>query len=144
MGHSSCRRETQYVTKYIAAYVATLVVMLALDGLWIGVLAKSLYREGIGHLMAAKPDLRAAALFYVVYISGLMVFAILPNASEAWTRTAMTAGFFGFVAYATFDLTSQALLKDWPWSVTIADLVWGTFISAASATAGKLVFDRLA
>lgn len=132
------------MTKYIGAYVVALVVMLALDGLWIGVLAKSMYKESIGHLMAEKPDLLAAALFYLIYISGLLVFTILPSESAGWPRTAVLAGFFGLVAYSTFDLTSQALLKDWPWKVTGLDLMWGTFISAVSATAGKIVFDRLA
>ena len=132
------------MTKHVAAYLTTLAVMLALDGLWIGILAKTMYQEGIGHLTASKPNLAAAALFYVIYVSGLMVFAIVPPTPQAGAaRTAMLAGFFGFVAYATFDLTSQALLKDWPWKVTLADLVWGTFISAVSATAGRLVFDRL-
>lgn len=132
------------MTKYIVAYITALVVMLALDIVWIGFIAKPMYQTGIGHLMAAKPNLFAGALFYLIYISGLMVFTVVPAETAGWPRTAALAGFFGFVAYATFDLTSQALLKDWPWNVTMADLAWGTFISAASATSAKLVFDRMA
>lgn len=129
--------------KYAAALSASMVVMLALDALWIGFLAKSLYQEGIGHLLAPKANLVAAAAFYLVYIGGIMAFAVLPAAGGGWTKAATLGAGLGFVAYATFDLTSQALLRDWPWKVTLADLVWGTFITATTAAAGRAAFDRV-
>jgi uncharacterized membrane protein len=131
--------------KYIAAYFATAVVMIALDILWLGVIAKPLYQQGIGHLMADKPIIWAAVLFYVIYAGGLMMFAVAPNGSStAWGKTLLTAALFGFVAYATYDLSNLATLKNWPVGMTLLDMAWGSAISALSAAGGKAAWDRLA
>ena len=118
--------------------------MLALDVLWIGFIAKPLYQSGIGHLMAAQPKLWVAACFYVIYAAGLMHFAIQPHAISAGLgKVAVTAAVFGFIAYATYDLTNWATLKNWPASVALADMAWGSFASALSALAGAWVLRRL-
>ncbi len=127
--------------KYLAAYLATGLSMLALDVLWIGFLAKPLYQNGIGHLMADQPKLWVAACFYLVYAAGLMHFAIQPYANgEALAKVAVAAALFGFVAYATYDLTNWATLKNWPASVALADMAWGSVASAVSAVAGVFVY----
>lgn len=118
--------------------------MLLLDVLWIGFIAKPLYQQGIGHLMADKPNLAIAALFYVVYAAGLMWFVVEPYANAAGVgKVVLTAALFGFFAYATYDLTNWATLKDWPASVAIADMLWGSLASAAAATTGYYVLRAM-
>ena len=88
--------------RLLAAYAATMITMLAIDLLWIGVIAKPLYQAGIGHLMAAQPNLAVALLFYLLFPLGLMLFAVLPGAGGDWGRTLATGALFGFFAYATY------------------------------------------
>lgn len=126
------------MNKYLAGYLAAALVMLALDMLWLGVLAKTLYQQAIGHLMADQPRLLAALAFYVLYPAGLLVFALAPHADDpAWGRTVLTGALFGFFAYATYDLSNLATLRDWPVRMTLVDMAWGTLLSAVSAAAGK-------
>jgi uncharacterized membrane protein len=127
--------------KYFTAYAAIGVSMLALDVLWIGFIAKPLYQNGIGHLMAEQPKLWIAACFYLVYAAGLMHFVVQPYASaSSLGKVAVTAALFGFIAYATYDLTNWATLKNWPATVALADMAWGSFASAVSAVAGVFVY----
>lgn len=133
------------MAKFLAAYAAIFLVMLAIDMLWLGVIAKPLYQQGIGHLMAAKPNLVAAGLFYVIFPIGLMFFAVTPyGVLPDWNRVLISAAVFGFFAYATYDLTNLAIMKNWPLSLSLIDVAWGTFASTLSAAAGKLVLDRFA
>ena len=132
------------MTRYLATYAAIAVVMIALDLLWLGVIAKPLYQQGIGHLMAEQPNVPVAALFYALYALGLLVLAVLPNAAEpGWRKTLVTAALFGFFAYATYDLTNLATLKGWPVGLSLLDMTWGTVVSTASAAAGKFALDRM-
>jgi uncharacterized membrane protein len=120
------------------AYVAAAVTFLTLDAVWLGSMAERLYRPAIGHLMAERFAIAPAALFYVLYVGGIVFFAIAP-ALEA-RRPLFTAlghgALLGLLAYGTFDLTNQAVLKDWPWHVTLADLAWGSFVTAVAAAGG--------
>jgi uncharacterized membrane protein len=126
------------VNKYLAGYAATLVVMLVLDMLWLGVVAKAIYRDGIGHLMADNPNLAAAVAFYLIYAAGLVIFVVAPYAEESpWGRTLVMGALFGLCAYATYDLSNLATLKNWPVALTLIDLCWGAAISTVAAGAGK-------
>jgi uncharacterized membrane protein len=130
--------------KVLASYGAVLVAIVALDALWLGVVAKPLYRNAIGHLMADEPRLWAGALFYAIFAVGLMMFVVLPvGATAGWGKTALTAGLFGFFAYATYDLTNLATLKQWPLWLSLVDLAWGSAVSAIAATAGSAVLKWL-
>ena len=130
--------------KWLAAYAATAATMLVLDLLWIGWLARPLYLQGIGHLMAERPNAPVAAVFYLVYATGLIVFALGPNeATPGFGRAAVTGALFGLFAYATYDLTNLATLRDWPTGLALLDMAWGCALSAASTVAGKAVLDRL-
>ena len=129
--------------KYLTTYVATTVTLVSLDLLWLGVIAKPVYIEGIGHLMAARPNFVAAILFYALYPAGVVLFAVAPDGiSAGWLKTFTTAALFGFFAYATYDLTNLATLRGWPAGLAALDMAWGTFITAISALAGKAVLDR--
>lgn len=128
------------MSRSLIAYVATLVVFAIVDFIWLGFIAKDLYRNGIGHLMADTPNWIAAVLFYLLYIGGLVYFAVTPGLdADAWQRAALQGALFGFFCYATYDLTNLATLKGWPVSIVVADLVWGAFVSTVAATAGFFI-----
>jgi uncharacterized membrane protein len=132
----------------LAAYLVALAVMLLLDLLWLGFVARPLYLQGLGHLMAETPTLWAAALFYAVYGLGLLCFAIASPATQKDTggvsRAALSGALFGFVAYATYDLTNLATLRDWPVVLAFIDIAWGTLASAGAAAAGRWAWGRFA
>lgn len=101
--------------------------------IWLGLIAKNLYREQIGFLMAEHIRWFYALLFYCLYVGGLVFFALLPALKEASMVSALLyGGFFGLVCYATYDLTNLATLKGWPVKIVIYDLLWGTFVSAVT------------
>ncbi|MDX1502848.1 MAG: DUF2177 family protein [Thermoanaerobaculia bacterium] len=130
-------------TQAIAAYAASFVAFLALDLLWLGVVARGFYREQLGDLL--RPDTRwgAALAFYLLYIAGVVVFAVLPAAEKAsLVRALVLGGFFGLVAYAAYDLTSLATTRGFPLLVAVVDLIWGTVLTASVAAAGYLVAAR--
>ena len=119
------------------AWLFTFLVMLTIDALWLGVVARDLYQHEMGSLMADQPRWAAAAAFYLAYPVGLVIFAVRP-ALEArrMGRAVLLGGLFGLFAYGTYDLTNLAVLRDWPLRLTFIDLAWGTFASAVSAGAG--------
>lgn len=120
-----------------SAWLAALAAFLALDAVWLTTMGPRLYTPHLGPLLRPDPDLVAAALFYLLYLSGLVAFAVAPAVGAAsWTGAAARGAAFGLVAYATYDLTNQATLRGWPWAVTAADLAWGMVVSAAGASAG--------
>jgi uncharacterized membrane protein len=132
------------VIVYGLTYLATALIFLGIDTIWLSVSAGLLYRPLLGSLLRDDFDPVAAVLFYILYIAGLMVFAIAPTIAGSSPRgAALRGGFFGLVAYATYDLTNQATLKGWPVTITIADLVWGTLLSAVAAALGHAVAVRL-
>lgn len=123
-------------------YAVTLVIFFAIDMVWLTVVAKAFYRKHLGYLMAPKIGWSAALLFYLLFIAGLVVFAVRPGLAAGGPGKALLLGaFLGLVSYATYDLTNQATVKDWPAVVTVVDLVWGTtlggLVSWVSAIAGK-------
>lgn len=130
---------------YLTAYAATAVAFLAVDSVWLSVMAAQLYRPLLGDMLAEDFDIVAAALFYVLYVGGIVFFAVKPALERGRAATAALNGaFFGLCAYGTYDLTNQATLKDWPTVITVADLCWGTILTATAATVGFLVASRIA
>ncbi|WP_302173750.1 DUF2177 family protein [uncultured Hydrogenophaga sp.] len=130
------------MNRFVAAYAGTATVMVILDLVWLGIIAKPLYQEGIGHLMAEQPLVPVAVVFYLLYALGVVVFAVAPQLAPAaprgWVETLGMAALFGLIAYATYDLTNLATLKAWPWKLTIVDMAWGTVVTTVSAAGGKL------
>ena len=119
-----------------ADIAAAVVAFLALDAVWLSLMGPRRYQPALGHLMRTDVDWLAAALFYALYLTGVLVLAVLPAASVQ--GAAWRGALFGLVAYATYDLTNQATLRGWPWHVTVLDLCWGTFATAVASAAGAL------
>ncbi|MBD8891363.1 DUF2177 family protein [Roseibium litorale] len=123
--------------QYAVAYLSTVVVFLLIDFVWLSKVATKFYFDRIGHLMMDKPNLMAAAIFYAVYVVGLVIFAVSPALSSGRMTTALIYGaLFGFFTYATYDMTNYATLRGWPLPVVMLDISWGVLISVVSAAAG--------
>ena len=117
---------------FIKLYAVAFTVFLAIDAVWLTLIAKNFYAKYIGYLMAKTPNLWAALIFYLIFIAALIFFVITPALDKKmWTHALWAGVFFGLVTYATYDLTNLATVKDWPLIVTIVDLMWGMFVSAA-------------
>jgi uncharacterized membrane protein len=130
--------------KYIYLYLLTFVVFLAIDAIWLGVIAKNLYAEKIGHLLADNPNLIAAGVFYLLFVVAVIVFAVIPGyEAQSITRTIILGALFGMITYATYDLTNLATLKEWPLSVTIIDIIWGASLSTVTSVAGYYIANFL-
>ena len=128
----------------IGTYAITLLIFFAIDLVWLGVVAKNFYRQHIGHLMSPDVNWSAAILFSAVYIAGIVFFAIKPAFEAGSAARALGYGAaFGFVAYATYDLTNQATMRDWPVLVTVADLAWGTVLTATVAYLSYQLSSRI-
>ena len=125
---------------YVKIYLSMAAVFLAFDSIWLGLVAKNFYQKYIGDLMAKNPNFVAAAIFYLIYLFGLMVLVVIPAGKAHSLVQAIGGGaLFGLVCYATYDLTSQAILKNWPVTVTIVDLCWGVFVTTIVALIGYWV-----
>jgi len=121
-------------TRPLLVYGITVPIFFAIDLVWLVVVAKSFYRQHLGHLLAAEVRWGPAILFYLVFIAGLVFFAVRPAlAAGSATRALGYGALFGLVTYATYDLTNHATLRDWPAIVTAVDLAWGSVLSASVA-----------
>jgi len=129
---------------YLVAYLATAAVFLAVDYLWLGIVAHRFYMNQLGDLVRQPINVPMAAAFYAVYAVGIVIFAVAPAlAADAWRSALWRGALFGFFAYATYDLTNLATLKNWPVTLSVVDILWGTFLTGAAALAGFVVTRRL-
>ena len=121
------------------AYLGSTLFLVALDAMWLTVLMGATYKAHVGSLMLSEPRLGVAAVFYVMYSVGLVVFGILPGiAAQDWRRTAVLSSLFGLLAYATYDLSNLATLKGWSSTLSLIDIAWGTALSGSAGTVGYL------
>jgi uncharacterized membrane protein len=122
---------------WISAALATAISFLALDSIWLSFAASRLYRPKLGSLVLERFNVAPAAAFYLIYLVGILMFAVAPAlATGRWTTALARGALLGLVAYATYDLTNQATLRGWSATVTIADLCWGSFVTATAALIG--------
>ncbi|MDD3718140.1 MAG: DUF2177 family protein [Actinomycetota bacterium] len=117
--------------EYVIGYFTFLVPMLAIDSVWLFTTSKRLYAPRIGSLLAEKPRLIPAAVFYLVYAFGATVLVVVRAVSNetGYLKTFGLGAILGFFAYATYDLTNQATLREWPTEVTVIDLIWGAALT---------------
>lgn len=116
---------------FLRLYAVALPVFLAIDLVWLGLIAKNLYAKQIGHLLRPDVNWIAALVFYALFVAGLVFFVIAPAVEKkSWLQALTSGAFFGLVTYATYDLTNLAVAKGWPLGITLIDLAWGTFLGA--------------
>lgn len=124
----------------IYGYLGSAVVFFGLDFIWLSTMTSTFYRERMGDLLLDRPNIGAAALFYLVYVAGVVHFAVSPALlNGSWMTALLNGALLGLVAYGTYDMTNLATLKGWPVSVGLVDMAWGTTLTALAGLAGYLV-----
>jgi len=130
--------------KYLAVYFSFLVTLVVIDLIWLRGIAKNLYREDMGSLMATEPKLLAGLGFYLLYALGTAIFVIIPALSkQSWIYAAQYGALFGFFCYMTYDLTNLAVIRDFPVRLAFVDMAWGSLVTAFSATLAYWVGSRI-
>jgi uncharacterized membrane protein len=130
--------------KVLLSYLAVAVSFVAIDMVWLSLMAERLYRPVLGDILKPRPELLPAAVFYLIYTIGLYGFVVWPaQQAESPLRALLLGAAFGCVTYATYDLTSQATLRNWSTALSIADICWGSLLATISALVGYLVARRL-
>jgi uncharacterized membrane protein len=128
--------------RYVTLYLATLIVLVGLDFLFLGVVAKGFFTSEVGDMLG-EIRIAPAMLFYLLYVVGVLIF--VSGATGATVQSTLVYGaLFGLFCYATFDLTSLSLLKHWSWPVAAVDVSWGATVTAVSSTAGLVIANWLA
>jgi uncharacterized membrane protein len=129
------------VKRYAVLYLATLMVIVPIDLVFLGTVAKSLFTAEVGDMLGeVRPA--PAILFYLLYVAGILVF-VSGQAAATWPSTLLYGALFGLFCYATFELTALSLLKHWTWTVVVVDVSWGAVVTAASSTLGLIIADWL-
>jgi uncharacterized membrane protein len=130
------------VNRYVVLYLATLIVLLPIDFLFLGFVAKGFFAAQVGDMLGEiRPA--PAILFYLLYVAGILIFVSGP-ATATWPMTLLYGALFGLFCYATFELTSLSLLRHWTWTVVVVDVSWGVFVTAVSSTLGLMIANWLA
>lgn len=120
--------------QFVYVYLISVPVFFVIDMVWLGVVARNLYQSQLGHLLGPV-NWPAAIIFYLVFLVGVLLFAIRPALLAGdWTQALLWGALFGFFTYATYDLTNLATLKDWPLTIVFVDIIWGTVLSASVAS----------
>ncbi len=121
-------------------FLAAALVFGAIDALWLRS-TRNFYKKEIGKLLKNKPNFVSAAVFYVIFILGLVVFVIEPSLdSGSVTKALILGALFGLVAYGTYDLTNHATIKNFPIKIVLIDLAWGAFLTATVSVVTFWIF----
>ncbi len=128
------------ISYYLKLYVLTVPVFFVIDIVWLGVIAKGIYRRNLGFILSPEVNWVAAITFYLIYIAGIIFFAVRPAlASNTLLDAAMLGGLFGFFTYATYDLTNMATIKGWPLKIVVIDILWGSCLCLLVAILSFLI-----
>jgi uncharacterized membrane protein len=128
----------------IKSYVIATCVFFGLDMLWLGLIAKNFYREQIGHLMRDSINWPAAILFYLLFIGGIIYFSVYPALRQDSLKVALVNGvLFGFFTYMTYDLTSLAIIREWPVPIVFVDIIWGMVLSGSVSVVTYLITQKI-
>ena len=130
------------MNRYVVLYLATLIILIPIDFLFLGLVAKGFFAAQVGDMLGeVRPA--PAILFYLLYVAGILIFVSGP-ATATWQTTLPYGALFGLFCYATFELTSLSLLRHWTWTVVVVDVSWGLFVTAVSSTLGLIITNWLA
>lgn len=132
------------MSRVLLTYGVSVPVFFVVDMIWLGVIARGFYRKALEPLLTPNINWTAAIIFYLLFLVGVLVFALLPGMEKrSLVYTVKMAALFGFIAYATYDLTNLATLRDWPLMLSIVDMIWGSFLSASTAGLTYLIMTRI-
>lgn len=129
---------------YLREFGITFAIFFVIDMLWIGIVAKDLYKKHLGYLLSQTPNWLAAIAFYLLFIVGIIFFVINPAIEKrSWQYALFVGIFFGFITYATYDLTNLATIKDWPLTITVIDLIWGSILSGSVSLIAYSILTKM-
>ena len=124
---------------YVKLFSVSLFTFLILDAIWLGLIARNFYAKYLAAYLTDNVIWLSAIIFYLIFNIGLLIFVILPSIEKnSYTTLILYSLLYGLVTYATYDLTNYATIKDWPFAVTIVDIIWGMFVALASSSAAFL------
>jgi uncharacterized membrane protein len=131
---------TMTMTQLVKLYLLTVPVFAAVDLLWLGVLSRGFYKNNLGHLLSPDVNWAAAGTFYLIYIMGIIYFAVLPGLdAQSLGKAILNGALFGFFTYLTYELTNMATLPAWPLKVVLVDVIWGTILCATVAAGSAMI-----
>lgn len=120
---------------YLKLYALTVPVFFMIDLIWLGVIAKGFYQKNLSYILSPQVNWPAAIIFYLLFIAGILIFAVVPAVTkDSWQHAMLYGALFGFFTYMTYELTNLALLKDWPLNIVVIDIIWGVVLCTAVAT----------
>jgi len=129
--------------QYLATIGIGFAVFIVIDLIWLGLVAPKLYDHYIGQYLAENPKMIAAVVFYFLYVVGLVYFVVAPALDGgSLSQAAIDGALLGALAYMTFEMTSYAVIKDWPFAIVVIDIVWGTLLTSAVAAATYAIASR--
>ena len=132
------------ISFYLKLYALTIPVFFVIDLIWLGLVAKNFYRSNLKLIISPEVNWLAAVVFYLIYISGILFFAVRPAIDSNSLGTAAALGaLFGFFTYATYDLTNMATIKEWPLKIAVVDILWGTCLCVFVASLSFIISKRL-
>lgn len=132
------------ISKLIISYVLTFAVFFIIDMAWLGFVAKDIYKKYLGNLLSDNVNWAAAIIFYLLFVVGIFIFAIMPSIDKNSLQSAIILGaLFGFFTYATYDLTNLATLKDWSLTIVFIDIIWGAVLTSIVSTAGFYIVQYM-
>ncbi len=144
MLRGSQKGDTMNIIYYLKLYALTVPIFFAVDIIWLGVVAKKFYRNNLGFILSPEVNWSAAISFYLLYILGILIFAVVPALQKESLGKALLWGcLYGFFTYATYDLTNMATIKNWPLKVVMVDILWGVFLCSLVASTSFLIAKRL-
>lgn len=124
---------------YLKSYCCTLLCFFAIDMVWLVLVARGFYQKHLGFLLKDNPNWPAAIVFYLLFVFGLLVFVIVPSLDAGSMKKVLVLGcLYGVITYATYDLTNLATVKNWPWIVTVVDMIWGGVLATSVSYLGYL------
>ena len=128
---------------FIKLCLITLPILLAIDMVWLGLVAKGFYSDKIGYLMKSEISFVPAGIFYLMFAVAIVFFVLVPNMSASWLKVLLTGAFLGLVAYGAYDLTNHATIRDWPLAMTLVDMLWGAVLSGATSVLAFLLAKKI-
>jgi len=132
------------MVKLITSYFIALLSFFALDMVWLGLISKNYYKQKLGFILSDNPNWAAAVVFYVVYIGGILFFAVNPSLKEArWQTAVLNGALLGALCYATYDLTNMATIAKWPIEIVIIDIIWGMVLTGIVSVVTYLSVEKI-
>jgi uncharacterized membrane protein len=130
--------------KLIATYFIALISFFAIDMVWLGVISKNYYKQKLGFILSPDPNWAAAIIFYLLFIAGIIYFAINPGLkANDWQVALVNGALLGAMCYATYDLTNMATIAKWPIEIVIIDIIWGMVLTGSVSVITYFAVEKI-